>query len=45
MGLVRVVISDDLEKKLREFVPARKGALSEFVSEAIKEKLEKMGAL
>jgi len=44
MGLIRVVIPDDLEERLREFVPARKGALSEFVSEAIRERLEKMKA-
>jgi len=41
MGLVQVYIPDDLEKRLRTRVPAKKGALSEFVAKAIEEKLER----
>lgn len=42
MGTIKVKLPDDLEKKLRDIVPAKKGALSEFITEAIREKLEKM---
>ena len=34
-----------LDDKLREVLPARKGAFSEFIEEAIIEKLEKEGVL
>jgi len=43
MGLIRAYISDELEDKLRNYLPAKKGALSEFVEEAIREKLERLG--
>ena len=43
MGLVRAYISDDLEKAMRNLLPARRGAISEFIEQAIREKLEKMG--
>ena len=38
MGL----IPDNLEEELRRVVPARKGALSKFIEDAIREKLEKL---
>ena len=41
MGLIKVVIPDDLEEELRQVVPARKGALSKFVSDAIREKIQR----
>jgi len=41
MGLVQVRLPDDLETLLRKVLPAKKGALSEFVTQAVKEKLEK----
>jgi len=43
MGIVKVVIPDDVEEILRKTLPARKGAMSEFVTEAVVEKLKKMG--
>ena len=42
MGLIRIVIPDELEEEMRRAIPAKKGALSAFVTEAIKEKLDKM---
>jgi len=42
MGLIQVRIPDDVEEVLRRSIPAKKGALGAFVTEAIKEKLEKM---
>lgn len=42
MGVIKIVLPDDLEKRLRDVVPARKGALSEFITNAIKEKLERL---
>ena len=42
MARLYVVIPDELERELRKVVPNRKGALGQFVSEAIKEKLERM---
>ena len=42
MGVIKVRIPDDLEKMLRDVLPAKKGMLSEFVTEAIREKLERM---
>ena len=41
MGLIQVRIPDDLEQVLRKTIPAKKGALSEFITQAIKEKLER----
>ena len=38
-----VVIDDKLDKAMREILPARKGALSDFINKAIAEKLERMG--
>ncbi len=43
MGLIQVRVPDELEEILRRHLPAKKGALSEFVVSAIKEKLEKEG--
>ena len=43
MGLIQVRIPDELEHKLRKHLPAKKGALSEFVTSAIIEKLKKEG--
>ena len=43
MGLIQVRIPDDLEDKLRKHLPAKKGALTQFVISAIKEKLKKEG--
>jgi len=42
MGLIKVVLPDDLEEELRRVVPARKGALSKFIADAIREKLERL---
>ena len=42
MGRIHVKIPDELERELRRVVPNKKGALGEFVAEAIKEKLERM---
>jgi len=42
MGTIKVRLPDDLEKKLRDVLPAKKGMLSEFITEAIREKLERM---
>jgi hypothetical protein len=42
MGILRVVIPDELEERLRQALPAKKGAISEFVAEAIKEKLDRI---
>ena len=42
---VRVYLSNWVDEKLREVLPARRGALSSFVEEAIIEKLEKEGVL
>ncbi len=43
MGLIQVRIPDDIEQVLRRHLPAKKGALSEFVTSAIVEKLKKEG--
>ena len=42
MGRLHIVIPDDLEQELRKILPNKKGALGEFVAQAIKEKLERM---
>ena len=42
MGRLHIVIGDDLEKELRKIIGYRKGALSEFISKAIEEKLERI---
>lgn len=42
MGKLTVVIPDELERRLRQILPHKKGALSCFVIEAIKEKLERI---
>jgi len=43
MALLRVVISDEVEKVLREVVPYKKGALGKYVEEAIVLKLKQDG--
>jgi len=42
MGKLTVVIPDELERKLRLMLPLKKGALSDFIVKAIKEKLERI---
>jgi len=42
MGLIRVKLPEDLDKRMRNAIPARKGAISEFIIEAIREKLERL---
>jgi len=39
---IHVKIPDELERELRKVVPNKKGALGQFVAEAIREKLERM---
>ncbi len=43
MGLIQIKIPDELEDVLRRHIPAKKGALSQFIVSAIKEKLEREG--
>ena len=42
MARLHIVIPDDLEQELRRVLPSKKGALSEFIAEAVREKLEKL---
>ena len=42
MARLHIVLPDDLERELRRILPNKKGALSEFIAEAIKEKLERL---
>ena len=42
MGVVKVVLPDDLEERLRNFLPSKKGELSKFISEAVREKLDRL---
>ena len=42
MGRIHIKIPDELEKELRKVVPNKKGALGQFIAEAIREKLERM---
>ncbi|MEM4620993.1 MAG: hypothetical protein QW607_12375 [Desulfurococcaceae archaeon] len=37
-----IYISEELNEKLRKSIPMKKGELSKFVEQAIKEKLENM---
>jgi len=45
MGSIRISFSDRVESLLRNHLPARKGAISKFVEEAVIEKLEKEGVI
>lgn len=38
---IYITIPEDLDKILREHLPLRKGELSRFIAEAIREKLER----
>jgi len=42
MGVLKVKIPDELDAELRKLLPAKKGAISEFVTKAIMEKIERM---
>ena len=42
MGRIHIVIDDELEKELRKVLPHKKGSLSKFIEEAIREKLAKL---
>jgi len=41
MGRVNVVLPDDVLKELRTYLPAKRGKLSEFVTQAVKEKIDR----
>ena len=43
MGQITIVVPDELEQKLRSILPARRGAMSEYVREAIEKKLREDG--
>jgi len=43
MGLIRAYISNELEELLRKHLPSRRGAISRFVEDAIREKLRREG--
>ena len=42
MGRITVVVPDEVEEKLREKLPAKRGELSKFIVRVIEEKLKEM---
>jgi len=44
MARLMVVIPDEVNEAMRSVIPAKKGAIGEFVTDAIVEKLKRMGA-
>ncbi len=41
MGRLLVVMPDEVIEKLREMLPAKRGAISQFVRDAVVEKIER----
>jgi len=41
MAKILIVIPDDLDREMRKLIPAKRGEISKWITEAIREKIER----